>query len=70
MSLGNDNGFVGYDYPRDGNKKFLIPKSVQDKKVSMVSKGLNKILFIASKRQNQNAEYISQIPKYIDISGL
>lgn len=50
----------------------------------MVSKGLNKILFILSKPQSQKAynnieyeikkgivnEYISQIPQDIDVSGI
>ncbi len=61
MSMGDANGFVGYDYPKGNNKKFLIPKSVQDKKVSMVTKDLNKILFVLSKQQNDevytNIEY-------------
>ncbi len=60
MALGNEMGIIGYDYAK-GGKKFLIPKSVQDRKISSMSNGLNKILFILSKRQNQkvyvNIEY-------------
>lgn len=52
MALGNEIGIIGYDYAK-GGKKFLIPKSVQDRKISSVSNGLNKILFILSKRQGQ-----------------
>lgn len=54
MALGNDMGVIGYDYIK-GKKKFLIPKSVQSKKISSMSKELNKVLFILSKRQDQKA---------------
>lgn len=54
MALGNEMGIIGYDYVK-GGKKFLVPKSVQDRKISSVSNGLNKILFILSKKQNQKA---------------
>jgi len=81
MSMGNEVGFVGYDYPRDGNKNYLIPKSVQSKKISSVASNLNKILFIVSKQQNQDAytnveyeikkgimsEHLSEIPENIKI---
>lgn len=81
MSIGNETGFVGYDYARDSNKKFLIPKSVQDKKLSAVTSGMNKILFILSKEQSQQAyvdieyeikkgvirEYFSDISEHIKI---
>lgn len=80
MALGNEVGIVGYDYPKT-NKKFLIPKSVQNKRISLVSKDLNKILFILSKKQSQefydkieyeikkdiSKEYISEISEKIKI---
>lgn len=60
MALGNETGIIGYDYAK-GNKKFMIPKIVQEKKISSVSSELNKILFILSKKQSQktymNIEY-------------
>ena len=52
MALGNEIGIVGYDYTKD-NKKFMIPKTVQEKKISSVSSELSKILFILSKNQKQ-----------------
>lgn len=55
MSIGNNIGFIGYDYPKNGNKNFLIPKSVQNKKISIVTKNTYKILFILSKQQNQKS---------------
>lgn len=60
MALGNEVGIIGYDYAK-GNRNFMIPKTVQEKKISSVSDGLNKILFILSKKQSQkeytNIEY-------------
>ncbi|MCM1235924.1 MAG: PBECR4 domain-containing protein [Ruminococcus flavefaciens] len=52
MALGNEIGIIGYDYPKF-KKEFMIPKTVQEKKISSVSKELNKILFILSKDQSQ-----------------
>ncbi|MBR4083995.1 MAG: hypothetical protein IKK33_06890 [Lachnospiraceae bacterium] len=52
MSLGNESGFVGYDYDRDNNK-FMFPKTVQKKKISIVLADMNKIQFILSKPQEQ-----------------
>lgn len=52
MALGNEIGIIGYDYPKI-NKNFMIPKTVQEKKISSMSSSLNKILFILSKEQNQ-----------------
>lgn len=80
MALGNEVGIVGYDYPK-GNQKFLIPKSVQNKRISLVSKELNKILFILSKSQKDESynnieyeikkgvakEYLSEISKDVKI---
>lgn len=82
MSIGNEVGFVGYDYTKNDKKKFLIPKSVQDKKLSIVTNEMNKILFILSKEQTQKAyinieyeikngvvkEYLSEISKEIPIN--
>lgn len=60
MALGNEIGIIGYDYAK-GNKQFMIPKTVQEKKISSVSSEQSKILFILSKNQNQktynNIEY-------------
>lgn len=60
MALGNEIGIIGYDYTKD-NKRFMIPKTVQEKKISSVSPELSKILFILSKSQKQksytNIEY-------------
>lgn len=61
----------------------MIPKTVQEKKISSMSKDLNKILFILSKCKTQKEyskieyeikqgvmkEYLSQIPNDIAISG-
>lgn len=52
MSLGNESGFVGYDYDRD-NDKFMFPKTVQKKRISTVLADMNKIQFILSKQQEQ-----------------
>lgn len=52
MALGNEIGIIGYDYPKI-NKNFMIPKTVQEKKISSMSSSLNKILFILSKDQSQ-----------------
>ena len=52
MALGNEIGIIGYDYAK-GNKQFMIPKTVQEKKISSVSQDLSKILFILSKNQDQ-----------------
>lgn len=49
MSMGNNIGIVGYDYPKNKRSDFMIPKSVQNKKISQVTKTVNKILFILSK---------------------
>lgn len=82
MALGNEVGIIGYDYVKD-KKRFLIPKTVQEKKISSVSNGTNKILFILSKDHNQKAytsieyeikkgvakEYFSQISESIEISN-
>ncbi len=54
MALGNETGIIGYDYAK-GDTRFMIPKTVQDKKISSVSKELNKILFILGKDQGQEA---------------
>lgn len=54
MALGNEIGIIGYDYTKD-NKQFMIPKTVQEKKISSVSTELSKILFILSKSQKQKA---------------
>jgi len=54
MALGNEIGIIGYDYAK-GNEKFMIPKTVQAKKMASVSSGLNKILLILSKGQDQKA---------------
>lgn len=81
MALGNEIGIIGYDYPKI-NKSFMIPKTVQEKKISSMSSSLNKILFILSKDQTQkeyeNIEYeikegvakenFPQIPAEIKIS--
>lgn len=81
MALGNELGIIGYDYVK-GNKQFMIPKTVQEKKISTVSPELNKILFILSKNQSQKAytnieyeikqgvakEYFPQISEDIEIS--
>lgn len=81
MALGNETGIIGYDYVK-GNKKFMIPKTVQGKKISSVSSELDKILFILSKNQNEKAytkieyeiksgvakEYFPQISTEIEIS--
>lgn len=83
MALGSEVGIIGFDYPKD-NKKFLIPKSVQDKKISSMSKELNKILFILSKKQCQKSystieyeikegvakDYFMQISERIDVCNL
>lgn len=82
MALGNEIGIIGYDYVKY-DKKFMIPKTVQEKKISSMSKDLNKILFILSKCKTQKEyskieyeikqgvmkEYLSQIPNDIAISG-
>ena len=82
MALGNETGIIGYDYTKSG-KKFMIPKTVQEKKISSVSGRLNKILFILSKSKNQKEytnieyeikqgvvkEYLPQISEDIEISG-
>ena len=52
MALGNEIGIIGYDYAK-GDKQFMIPKTVQEKKISSVSQDLSKILFILSKNQDQ-----------------
>lgn len=81
MALGNELGITGYDYVK-GNKQFMIPKTVQEKKISSVSPELSKILFILSKDQSQKAyanieyeikkdvarEYFPQISDEIEIS--
>lgn len=81
MALGNGLGIMGYDYIK-GNKQFMIPKTVQEKKISSVSPELNKILLILSKDQSQKAytnieyeikkgvamEYFPQISDDIEIS--
>lgn len=56
MALGNEIGIIGYDYPKI-NKNFMLPKTVQEKKISSMSSSLNKILFILSKDQSQK-EYM------------
>lgn len=80
MALGNEIGIIGYDYPK-ANKKFMIPKTVQKKKISSMSSNLNKILFILSKDQKQLKymdveyeikmgvvkEYFSQVSTEIEI---
>lgn len=81
MALGNEIGIIGYDYTKD-NKQFMIPKTVQKKKISSVSSEQSKILFILSKNQNQKTynnieyeikkgvakEYFPQISDDIEIS--
>lgn len=81
MALGNEIGIVGYDYPKI-NKRFMIPKTVQKKRISSMASSLNKILFILSKDQMQKEyenieyeikegvakEYFTQIPAEIKIS--
>lgn len=81
MALGNEIGIIGYDYAK-GNKQFMIPKTVQEKKISSVSQDLSKILFILSKNQDQKTytkieyeikkgvakEYFPQISDDIKIS--
>ena len=54
MALGNEIGIIGYDYIKN-KRNFLIPKSVQSKKISSMSNELNKIFCILSKKQNQKA---------------
>ena len=60
MALGNEIGIIGYGYAK-GDKQFMIPKTVQEKKISSVSQDLSKILFLMSKNQVQktytNIEY-------------
>lgn len=81
MALGNEIGIIGYDYTKD-NKRFMIPKTVQEKKISSVSSELSKILFILSKSQKQKSytnieyeikkgvakEYFSRVSDDIEIS--
>lgn len=81
MALGNEIGIIGYDYAK-GNKQFMIPKTVQEKKISSVSQDLSKILSILSKNQDQKTytkieyeikkgvakEYFPQISDDIKIS--
>lgn len=81
MALGNETGIIGYDYIK-GNRQFLIPKTVQKKKISSVSVETSKILFILSKAQSQKTytkveyeikkgvikNYLSQISADIEIS--
>ena len=79
--MGNEIGIIGYDYAK-GNKQFMIPKTVQEKKISSVSQDLSKILSILSKNQDQKTytkieyeikkgvakEYFPQISDDIKIS--
>lgn len=53
MAVGNNTGIIGYDYPKTGNKRFLIPKSCQNKSLSDVSNRISKIVVILSKKQEE-----------------
>ena len=62
MAIGNENGVVGYDYPRDRKRKSnLFPKSIQNKSLSKISKNYHKIVYILSKsygeKEYKNIEY-------------
>lgn len=56
--IGSLSGMIGYDYPEKGKHGYLIPKSAQRKSLSKVSRNLNKILFILSKK-NENTFYFN-----------
>ena len=84
MAIGNENGVVGYDYPKDRNNriKYLFPKSTQNKSLSKISKNYHKVVYILSKRYDEkeykNLEYeikngvsvglITELPKDILIN--
>jgi hypothetical protein len=77
MAIGNSIGIIGYDFPKNPVRKFLIPKSCQEKSLKMVSNESRKILFILSKKSGHkyydridyeikkdlSKEFVNEFPK-------
>ena len=49
MAIGNSIGIIGYDFPKSNARRFMIPKTCQEKSLRMVTNESKKILFILSK---------------------
>ncbi len=54
MAVGNESGIIGYNYPKNKDTELLVPVSCQDKKISEVVSAQSKILFILSKKTEEN----------------